>query len=94
MKKTLFVLIYGILFGLSNIAYGLGSDIQSNEVSRDAYSALQATRSMVHADLEKNTYASFKITLPTERISIFGIDDTKSYVGEKVKVLGHLSIEG
>jgi hypothetical protein len=94
MKKTLLLVIFGFAFSLSNIAYGLGSDIQSNEVSKDAYSALQATRSMVRADLEKNIYASFKVTLPTEQISIFGIDDTKSYAGKEASVLGHLSIEG
>jgi hypothetical protein len=94
MKKTLLLVIFGFTFSLSNIAYGLGSDFLLNEVSSDAKSALQATRSMVYADLDKSMRSSFQAPLLTQQIREFGIDDTKSYAGEKVKVLGHLSIEG
>lgn len=94
MKKTLVTVIFGIAFGLGNVAYGLGSDFQSDEVSRDAYSALQATQSMVYADLEKNMYASFQAPLPAQQSRFFGIDDTKSYAEKEVKVLGHAGIEG
>jgi hypothetical protein len=94
MKKILLTAFYGIALGLSSIAYGMGNDIQSNEVSRDACKALQETHSMVHADLEKAMQTSFQAPLPTQQSSIFGVDDTESYAGRKATVLGHLHIEG
>jgi hypothetical protein len=94
MKRTLLLVIFGFTFSLSNIAYGLGNDFQLNEVSSDANSALQATLSMVYADLDKSMQISFQAPLPTQQTRVFGIDDTKSYAGKEAKVLGHLSIEG
>lgn len=94
MKKTLLFVIFGFAFSLSNIAYGLGSDFELNVVSSDAKSALQATRSMIYADLDKSLQTSFHAPLPAQQSKVFGIDDTKSYAREEAKVLGHLSIEG
>jgi len=94
MKKTLLAVIYVIAFGLSNIAYGLEDDFQLSEVTSDATSALQATYSMVYADLEKSMQTGFRTPLSTQQSRVFGIDDTKSYAEKEARVLGHLSIEG
>ncbi|MBT7951939.1 MAG: hypothetical protein HN764_09975 [Gammaproteobacteria bacterium] len=94
MKKTLITVLYAIAFSLSNVAYVVGNDFQSDEVASDAYNALQATHTMVYADLQKGVQLSFQAPLPTQKINYFGIDDIKSYRAKETKVLGHFIIEG
>ena len=93
MKKLLLTSIYMAVITVSNMAYGLGNDIQRSEASVDAFKALQVTRSMVYADLEKNIQATL-CSVPTQRIKGFGIDDTDSYAQEQKTRIGQLGVEG
>lgn len=80
-------------FAMSNLAYGLGSDMQQNDMSDDAFKALQLTRCMVYTDLEKNMQTTLYSTT-AQQIESFGIDDIASYAQKELMVLGQLGVEG
>ena len=93
MNKFFMTSVYILAFTLSNLAYGLDSAIQQNDMSDDAFQALQVTRCMVYTDLEKNMQSS--LTSATDQpIESFGIDDINSYAEKQNRVLGQLGLEG
>jgi len=94
MNKLLLATICAITFSLSNLAYGMADGIERNEVSIDAMSTLQATKSMVQADLKNGMHTHIDTLRQAQESRVFGIDDTKSYTDEASRILGYGSIEG
>ena len=93
MKPLFKTSIYVAAFTLSNMVFGLGNDIQQNDMSDDAFNALQLTRCMVYTDLEKNMQTTLYSTA-AQQIESFGIDDINSYAQKELTVLGQLGVEG
>jgi hypothetical protein len=93
MKKILTTSVYMLVLAVSNMAYGMSNENQSQLASADAFSALQITRSVIQADLEKNIQASL-CAMPAQRIKGFGIDDTESYAHKQKTTIGQYGVEG
>ena len=87
------MVIYLIALSTANMAYAMSNDSLGNGVNDDAKSALQETRSLIFAGLEKNMQAS-RCALPAQRREIFGIDDIDSYAQKPEAAPVLISVEG